>query len=50
MLNGSIQLGLLPELDAPVDLTPVDWVARAIVALAFGGAGVEAAGRAFRGP
>ena len=47
MLKGSIQLGLLPRLDAPVDLTPVDWVARTIAALVFGEADVAAAGRNF---
>ena len=35
MIRGCIELGSAPDIDAPVDMVPVDYVARAIVALSL---------------
>ncbi|MBP6838495.1 MAG: thioester reductase domain-containing protein [Kofleriaceae bacterium] len=37
LIKGCVQLGLAPQVDAPVNLVPVDYVSRALVHLALGG-------------
>ncbi|MBA4018630.1 MAG: hypothetical protein C0483_15805 [Pirellula sp.] len=35
MISGCIKLGALPQFDDPIDMTPIDYVSRAIAALIF---------------
>ena len=42
LIKGCVQLGLAPEVDAPINLAPVDYVSRALVRIAFGAPGPAA--------